>query len=242
MSKNEIPTPHGLEETEKVKEGKVEEVSEATTEETTEPEKVTETKSKAKKAKKAIRFVTMDDGTQANFGVRSNLLSAIDLEEGIITFKISTGKTITWAVKTLKDLTDFQKTVHLYGVMERVKSSLAPVKIDKLEEVITKQIEAIDNGEFNIRSLNTTGEIVLTDLQKAYGLTMSESPTSTDKQHWKEIDKPEVVAEILQVWEGKTAVERGAIKRHPIVGWHLSVLVMNASKDSQSEAVSIESM
>jgi len=203
--KNDLPTPHG-EDTK---------VEAATTTEAA-PAKV--------KAKKEVRIVTLEDGTQANFGARANLLSTIDLETSTLTFKLVTGKVVNWVITEIDNLTAFQKTVYMYGLLEKIKTSLAPVKLPKIEEAIAKQIAAIAKGEFNIRSINNAGEVVLTDLQKAYALAFSKQ--YPDKAGWSEVDSPATIAEVLEVWENKTPAQRNAIRRHPSVAWELNVMAI----------------
>jgi hypothetical protein len=218
--KQAIPTAHGeavvAEQPTETKE--VEQPTESTDTNATEDAPV------KPKPKKEVRIVTLDDGTQVNFGARANLLSSIDLESSTIIFKIVTGKVINWVITEMDNLTPFQKTVFMYGLLEKVKTSLAPVKLAKLEEAIAKQIAAVTKGDFNIRSINTVGEVALSDLQKAYALAFSKQ--YPDKAKWADIDDVATIAEVLEVWENKTPVQRNAIRRHPSVAWELNVMAI----------------
>ena len=220
--KQNLPTAHGEEDSTPTLE-----VVEEPTSNPVEEDKV--------KVKKEVRIVTMDDGTQANFGARANLLSAIDLESSTVTFRIVTGKIINWTIQNMDNLTEFQKMVFMYGLLEKIKTSLAPIKLPKMVEAIQKQIVAIERGEFNVRSLSSAGEVVLTDLQKAYALAFSEQYPA--KKHWANVDDAATIAEVLGVWEGKSPAQRNAIRRHPSVGYQLNVMAMNAG-----EAEALDSM
>ena len=212
--KQPLPTAHG----EQVPAEGADVEATGTEEVTTEP--------KEAKPKKEVRIVTLEDGTQANFGARANLLSAIDIESDTVTFRIVTGKIINWVVKDMDNLTPFQKMVYMYGLLEKIKTSLAPIKLLKLEEAIGKQIVAIEKGEFNVRSLSSAGEVVLTDLQKAYALAFSEQ--YPEKAHWGKVDDATTISEVLSSWENKTPAQRNAVRRHPMVQYQLSIMAMAA--------------
>lgn len=173
---------------------------------------------------KPVRIVDMADGTQANFGTRANLLSSMNIPTATATFKVITGEVINWVMQGLEGLTDFQKTVYMYGAMEKVKSSLAGVKVEVLAEAVTKNTTDIDNEVFNIRSAGSTGAVTLTTLQKAYALAISKLDGS--KEYWNQLEEKAVIAEVLAVWETKTAKERGALRRHPHVALELNVMLL----------------
>lgn len=179
------------------------------------------------KKEKVLNIVTMSDGTQANFGARAKVLSAIDLEDKQITFRVADGSIINWLPKELDNLSDFQLPVFLYGLLERVKSGLSSTKgLDKVAEVINKQIEAIDAGEFSIRAVSSTGAVELTLLQRAYAIAMSGVEGGNPK--WANVEDTAVIEEVLEVWEGKTAVERNAIRRHPLVSTQINIMQLEA--------------
>jgi len=96
--------------------------------------------------------VTLSDGTTANFGSKTQLISTLDVATATLTFKLATGAVITWAVQDIDNLEDFQKKVYLYGLLEKVKSTLSPAKKDQLEDSINSSIDSIKKGEFNIRA------------------------------------------------------------------------------------------
>ena len=181
------------------------------------------------KNEKVLNIVTMSDGTQANFGARAKVLSAIGLEDKQITFRVADGSIINWSPKELDNLTDFQLPVFLYGLLERVKSGLSSTKgLDKVAEVINKQIEAIDGGEFNIRAVSSTGAVELTLLQQAYAIAMS--MVEGGNPNWANVQDTAVIEEVLAVWENKTAVERNAIRRHVLVSTQLNLMALEAGK------------
>jgi len=173
---------------------------------------------------KPVRIIDMVDGTQANFGTRSNLLSTMDVETSTATFKVVTGEVINWVMQGLEGLTPFQKMVYMYGAMEKVKSSLAGVKKEVLAEAVTKSTTDIDNEVFNIRSNGHGGEVVLSTLQKAYALAISKLDET--KEYWNQLDEKTVISEVLAVWETKTAKERGALRRHPHVALELNIMLL----------------
>jgi len=194
----ELPTAHGAED-------------EATTTAPAKPEK-------------KVRIVTLEDGTQANFGVRANVLSIIDVKSSTLTFKIVTGKVINWTIAGVESLTEFQKTVFMYGLLEKIKTSLSPIKLAGLEDAIAKQIVSLEKGEFSVRSLTTVGEVSLTTLQQAYAIAFSKQ--YPDKANWANVEDPTVIAEVLSVWENKTNSQRNLVRRHPAVAWELNVMAI----------------
>ena len=195
------------------------------------------------KAKKAARILPMEDGTTCNFGSRANLITSIDLDNSVVTFKIAIepiGKVISWSVPEVAGLSDFQKKVYLYGLMERVKSSLAPVKLVDTEAAIHKQIVAINAGDFNIRSVEgEDGVVALTNLQKAYALVKSNPAfVKTAKPEWADVNNIVVVTEVLNFWEGLSAEERIAIRNNAYVKLELAKLetaILDAEVEVQSE-------
>jgi len=185
------------------------------------------------KKEKALNIVTMEDGTQANFGSRNKVLSAIDLATKDITFRVADGTIINWVPKETDNLSPFQLTVFLYGLLERVKTGLSSTKsLSKVAEVINAQIGTIDKGEFNIRSISSTGAIELTLLQKAYALAMA--GVEGGNPNWANVDNSEAIEQVLAVWENKTPVERNAIRRHPLVQTQINILELAAGKAMES--------
>lgn len=174
------------------------------------------------KAKAQARIVTMEDGTTANFGTRTKLLTAFDVPSATVTFRLFNGTTINWILAGIEALTDFQKTIYIYGAVEKVKSSLTSMTVDKLEAAINKQTTLIDSGVFNIRSSSETGLVKLSDLQKAYALAIA--LLFPERSHWANISDKDVMVEVLAAWESKTPTERNAIRRDPNVSLQLSTI------------------
>jgi len=174
------------------------------------------------------RVVPMSDGTTVDFGSRSKLQVSFDTVTETATFKVFTGEIISWVVAGMEGLNEFQKTVHMYGVVERVKSSLSPVKLEDLSEAINKQIAAINSGEFNIRGKGAAKASKLNQLQTAYAIAMSK--LTPEVGHWNQVEEATVIAEVLASWEGKDAAQRNAVRRHPAVSLELSILKMAAGE------------
>lgn len=167
-----------------------------------------------------------------DFGKRAKTLVSIDEETGQVTFRIKNGTIITWNVGGLEGLTPFQKSVHLFGVTEKVKNSLAGVGLGELEETISKFIARIDAGEFPAKG-STVGKVKgLTELQTAYARAMSK--VHADKAGWANTDDEGVIAEVREAWEGKSAKERGALRHVPQVMVELGLL---RSEDEGDDAL-----
>lgn len=208
--------------------GEEEVVAEAAAETTTEPAEVKE------KEVKVIRIIDMEDGTKCNFGVRNNLVTNSDSETGILTFKISTGQILTFLPPELEGLNKFQKDVFLYGILSKVKTSLAPVKPLDLAAAISVQLDQISKKEFNVRNSGDSEEVLLTEWQKAFALVVSE--TVAGKEHWKNLEDGVTITEVLTSWNEKTVVQRNNIKRHPLV------MQKKVEFDLASEVVDMEDL
>jgi hypothetical protein len=211
------------------------------------------------KAVKQVRILPMDDGSNVNFGARANLISTIDVDNLVISFKIALdpiGKVITWALgevvntdaegnvtgKPFEAVATFPenfKKIFLYGLMERVKSSLAPVKLADLPTAIAKQIEAINKGDFIIRSVEgEDGEVALTKLQKAYA-TVKSNPlyVTVAKPEWANVDDAATIADVLNFWEGLSASDKNNIRKNPYVKLEQAKLEVGTGEVEEASAI-----
>jgi hypothetical protein len=177
-----------------------------------------------------VRRVLMENGQEVNFGARSNLLSPMDVETGTLTFLISTGKVVTWAVEKAAEISDkFIKQAFLYGLREKIKSNLAGEKdLTKLPAIIAKQIEELKKGEFALRR---DGEAPsLSPLQIAYAIAKS-----IDKKNpipgWANTSDPVVVQEVLNEWATFDKTRKNAIRKHPVVIVELAKLQAAGAED-----------
>ena len=183
--------------------------------------------------KKAVvkNMVDMEDGSTENFGSRSQLKSKMNLENKTITFKTITGKVINWVVADVDALSEFQLKVFMYGLLERVKGSLSGVKADKLEEAINEGIAAIGKGEFVIRSLGSQTTAGLSMIMIAFARAKSQA--EADFAHLADIENPEVISEIIALWDSKSAVEKRVARKDARIAYQLSQLEMEANSDQE---------
>lgn len=173
----------------------------------------------------APRIVTMEDGSQVNFGKLAKQIAVV--EENVITFKLFNGKLISWTVD-VEGLSEFQKTVFLFGLVEKIKSNTSSVKdLAELEVAIRKQMAVLESGQFYTRSAGT-GVLLLDNLQKAYALVKSQQEGF---ERYANLADPEVTREVSEYWAGLTRAQKNTIRKHP------SVVVAKAKLDAETGTV-----
>lgn len=195
-------------------------------------ENVTETASTVE-AKKD-RLVTMQDGSVKNFGVRANLLTSVDAESGVITFDFFTGETIAFNAytiegQTVETFTAFQKQVFVYGLLAKVKTALAPIKVEGLFEAVTKQLDAIAKAEFTTRGHAET-VVGLSDLEKAYALAkvvQGDAP-----EYFSDLNDARTIEEVQAHFATLTTGGKNKLRNHPKVALELAKLRLE-----QAEAI-----
>lgn len=192
-------------------------------------EEVVETTETAPKVEKKQRVVTMKDGSQVNFGVRGNVISSVDTETSTLNFKVITGDTITFDASGIEGqpvdaLTEFQKQVYLHGLLAKVKSSLAPIKVEDLVTAITKQLESLAKAEFNVRGAGSEVVTGLTILEKAYAI--AKSARSTEHAHWADLDDAKTVEEVQAYFATLTPGEKNKLRANAYVKLELAKLEM----------------
>lgn len=173
----------------------------------------------------APRIVTMEDGSQVNFGKLAKQIAVV--EDSTITFKLFNGKLISWEVD-VEGLSDFQKTVFLFGLVEKIKSNTSSIKdLAELEVAIKRQMAVLESGQFYTRNTGT-GIVLLDNLQKAYALVKSQQE---GYEHLAKLDDPEVTKEVSAYWDTLTRSQKNTIRKHP------AVVVAKANLDAVSGAV-----
>lgn len=175
-------------------------------------------------------MVELEDGSTENFGSRSHLKSSMDLTTKTITFKTITGKVINWVVADVDALSEFQLKVFMYGLLERVKSSLSGVAKEELAGAIQKGIDTINEGEFVIRSIGSSAEVGLTPIMVAFARAKAQSQEAFT--HLADTDKQEVIEEVIALWAAKSPVEKRQVHNIPVVAFHLSQIKIEATPDS----------
>ena len=159
----------------------------------------------------APRIVTMEDGSQVNFGKLAKQIAVV--EDSTITFKLFNGRLIPWTVDT-EGLSDFQKTVFLFGLVEKIKSNTSSVKdLAELEVAIKRQMVLLESGQFYSRGTNT-GVLLLDNLQKAYALVKSQQEGF---EHLANLEDPEVTREVVAYFDSLTRAQKNIIRKHPAV-------------------------
>jgi len=186
--------------------------------------------------KKEPRKVTMEDGTEVNFGTRMTVKAAFDEDTNEIRFNLLNGRVIKWMPSFLPSLEGLVKTVSFYGLMERVKSVYGPIKeLDKIEEAINRVISTIDSGVFPLRGSAEDSESELTIWQKAYALAKAQREPE-QFAHWASVDNPQVIEEVLAKWETFSRANVQEIRRnHWVKHFHLEL--EKASSDVAEETL-----
>jgi len=175
---------------------------------------------------KKDRLVTMQDGSVKNFGVRANLLTNVDHETGLVTFDFFTGETISFNAfgiegQTVETFTAFQKQVFVYGILAKIKTSLAPIKVDGLFTAVTKQLDAIAKAEFTTRG-HAEAEVGLSDLEKAYALAkvvQGDAP-----EYFSDLADQRTIEEVQAYFATLTTGGKNKLRNHPKVALELAKL------------------
>jgi len=158
------------------------------------------------------RIVKMEDGSEVNFGKRANLLTSVD--GTIVSFKLFSGKVIAWEVEGIDELTDFQKTVYIFGLTEKVKSNIASVKdVAELEIAIHRQVASLSSGVFYTRGTSSSA-VVLDNLQKAWATVKS---GQEGFEHFIDYAEPTVSREIATLWSEMTRPAKNLIRKNVYV-------------------------
>jgi hypothetical protein len=234
------------------------------TTETTETTAATETK-------KADRIVEMFDGSKANFGTRANLLTSIDTDTNEITFKVFTGQILVWKpfekehFTPVSVLPEIIRTVVLYGLLNKVKSNIAPVKltetvevkneagevveiktVDALYEAILSNISTIDEGKFSIRGTGSDEEFELTLDQKAYAMMVINHPELFKNKQgsldWNEknLASTEIIADVQATWDAKDRSTKNTIRKNAYFTLEKNKLQMAAIENGDIEVATVD--
>lgn len=190
--------------------------------------------------------VLMSNGEIVDFGTTGTVVSSYDIEAGIITFKVATGEVLVFQAQDLEYLSTHQREVLLYGLREKVKSTLAPIKLTVTEaerasgkinkaEKIALEFKAFSEGKFVTRSSDNS-TIELSDFLKAFAyvcatgqvLPSQESlpkpvldqllDTITElRPHWVNVKDIGVITEVTVYWNGLDRKVKSAFKRNPFI-------------------------
>jgi hypothetical protein len=175
---------------------------------------------------KAQRIVKLEDGSEVNFGVRANLLTSVDEAANTVTFKSISGKIITWAVPYVDGLNGFVKTVYIYGLVTKVKSTLAGVKGEAdMEAALEKVLTSLAMGTLVVRSA-VAGTLTLE--QKAYAIIKSTHTNrhfDLTKTHWSDLSAPATIAEVTTLWGSFDRSRKNAIRKDSYFKIELATLV-----------------
>ena len=192
-------------------------------------------------AEKEAKIIELETGEKVNFGTRSNLLSSFDTEANTITFKVATGEVIVWDVTTIADLAvdalnEWTKTVVLYGLLAKVRTNLAPVKlqdevtaedgsvtvVNSLAEAIRKQVAVLTSGKFSVRGSGDDSVELSLD-QKAFATAVvKQAPfatavglTAEDTAGWADLDAEATINAVSNLWDSFETSVKNAVRRNP---------------------------
>lgn len=205
---------------------------------------------------KQAKIIELETGEKVNFGTRSNLLSSFDTEANTITFKVATGEVIVWDVTTIADLAvealnEWTKTVVLYGLLAKVRTNLAPVKlqeevtaedgsvtvVNSLAEAIRKQITILTSGKFSVRGSGDDSVELSLD-QKAFATAVvKQAPfatavglTAEDHAGWDDLDSESTINAVSNLWDSFETSVKNAVRRNPYFKVEKALLEIAAIK------------
>jgi len=190
------------------------------------------------------RIVTLSDGSTADFGKRNTVLQSTDIEAGVLTFKVFTGEVITLDLPSIEgidwaSLPEFVKTVFAYGVASKIKTSLAGVKLQEineetgvttntLAEAISSGVADILSGKFSTRNSASEDEAGLDDDVKYFAVAAgifekypffnpAFAPAVTQTESGlllfnDEVDSS-VISAIVSAWEGLERKEKNKARK-----------------------------
>jgi hypothetical protein len=177
------------------------------------------------KEAKPDRIVTMKDGSVVNFGVRGNVISHADAETGILNFKTIEGDEVTFDTNGIEvegsnvaSLSPFIKQVFLFGILAKIRSSLAPAK-EKYVDVVNTQLRAIQSATFSTRTASE-GVVGLTELETAYAIAVSQR--KPEKAHWANVTEASVVTEVKAYFDTLTVSEKAKLRQNAYVKLELA--------------------
>lgn len=185
----------------------------------TETVETVETVEKVTKAKEPINLVTMADGSQIAFGSKRKVVNTYDLANNKVIFRLINGVIISWDISPLvEDFSELQKKIFSYGLSAKVKNFITLSKTEDLEKDINTVIEEVKNGIFTMRGTGEKGTAfsVLSKMQIAWAKYLS-SKADGDKLHWVNVDREEVIEEILEAWKALSKEELSKVRKNPYI-------------------------
>ena len=186
----------------------------------------------AEVASNLVNVIFPDGSTEiVNFGKSGKVFASYDVETSTLTFKLITGVAIVHKIEGIEGLTPFLKEVVLYGIREKIKTTLAPVKDEDKESKILRELEAIKNENFTTRSSDTS--VALDNFMKAFALinatgcvncgtgTVAVDPAfivvDELKPHWANTTDVGVINEVKAYWNGLDRKVKAAQKRNTFI-------------------------
>jgi len=184
---------------------------------------------------KASRIIELENGEKVNFGARANLLSSFDTETNEITFKVATGEVIVWNIADIAGLdvaplTEQVKNFVLYGLLAKIKTNLAPVKlqeevdgkvVNSLAEAIQAQVAILNTGKFSVRGSGDDSVELSLD-QKAFAVAASKEPvfatavslTTDETAGWADLDAEATINAVSTLWDSYDTSTKNAIRKN----------------------------
>jgi len=182
------------------------------------------------------RIIELENGEKVNFGARANLLSSFDTETNEITFKVATGEVIVWNITKIAGLdtaplTEQVKNFVLYGLLAKIKTNLAPVKlqeevdgevVNSLAEAIQAQIAILNTGRFAVRGSGDDSVELSLD-QKAFATAAFREPifatavllATEETTGWADLDAEATINAVSTLWDSYDTSTRNAIRKNP---------------------------
>jgi len=183
------------------------------------------------------RVVALENGEVVDFGVRANLITSFDTATNEVVFKLFSGEVIVWDASKIEglevdSLNELAKTIILYGLLAKIKTNLAAIKlyedgedgeqVHSLANNINGQIKTINSGRFNIRATASTVAGLTLD-QRAFATAVSKHDKFAEAvsvkpevaSKWVDLEDEDVIAEIISVWDTYTVSNKNTIRKQP---------------------------
>lgn len=169
------------------------------------------------------KLVTMADGSTMEFSSRASKKTSINLEEGTVSFFLSTGEIYLINSIEIPGCSEYfsypmmVKRFILDGIRGRIIGTLNNTVGElSLSEAIVEAIASVKEGRVRAAAVKGTS---LTREERAYAMLWVKHPTVFSEvqgtMSWDDITSTEVKNDIISAWKDKTKKQRGAIKRNP---------------------------
>jgi hypothetical protein len=185
--------------------------------------------------------VEMQDGSKIDFGPKGKAISSYDVEAKTVTFKVVTGEVITFGIDTIPS--EVLAEAVLYGLREKIKTTLSPIKPEDTAAKIQKEIASLLEGKFVTRSVET-GSVELDDFMKAFALIGATGVVNTGngtfqvppshvvleelRPHWENVSDAAVINEVTAYWNSLDKKVKSKFRQNTFIKTQESIIESGA--------------